>query len=72
MPVLVRRVPDDDLLGLVVARSVGDVAVDGAELRRTQRDRDIFSARALANPVPARTQLDARKNPRAFDAVVIH
>lgn len=30
---LARRVPDDDLLRRVIAGSVGDVAIDGAEFR---------------------------------------
>ena len=30
---LARRVPDDDLLRRIIARRVGDVAVDGAEFR---------------------------------------
>ena len=55
----VHRVPDDDLLRRVVAGRRGDVAVDGPELGRRERDRDVFLAGALRDPVPTRAELEA-------------
>src|SRR3546814_10160707 len=39
--------------------SVGDIAVDGTELGRGERDRDIFGASILREAVPACAQLEA-------------
>ncbi len=52
-------VPDDDLLRRVVTGRRGDVAVDGPELGRRERDRDVFLAGALRDTVPAGAQLEA-------------
>ena len=57
--VSVRRVPDDDLLGLVIAGSRGDVAIDGAEFRRGQRDGDVLLPGVLRDPVPTAAQFEA-------------
>ena len=54
----VHRVPDDDLLGHVVAGGRCDVAVDRPEFRRRERDRDVFLAGALRDPVPSRAKLE--------------
>src|SRR3546814_14528520 len=54
-----RRVPDDDFLQRVVAGGWSDIAVNGAELRSRQRDRDIFRTGVLGEAVPAGAQLKA-------------
>src|SRR3546814_2983896 len=54
-----RRVPDDDFLQRVVAGGWSDIAVNGAELRSRQRDRDIFRTGVLGEEVPAGAQLKA-------------
>src|SRR3546814_14134239 len=54
-----RRVPDDDFLQRVVAGGWSDIAVNGAELRRRQRDRDILRTGVLGEAVPAGAQLNA-------------
>src|SRR3546814_16379031 len=54
-----RRVPDDDFLQRVVAGGWSDIAVNGAELRSRQRDRNIFRTGVLGEAVPAGAQLKA-------------
>src|SRR3546814_16525109 len=48
-----RRVPDDDFLQRVVAGGWSAIAVNGAELRSRQRDRDIFRTGFLGEAVVA-------------------
>jgi hypothetical protein len=57
--VSVRRVPDDDLLGLVITGCWGDVAVDGTESGRGQRDGDVLLPGVLRDPAPAAAQFEA-------------
>src|SRR4051794_28623853 len=51
-------VPDDDLLGRVVAGCRRHIAVDRAELGGGERDRDVFLAGVLREPVPAGAELE--------------
>mgnify|MGYP006962355755 CR=1 FL=1 len=63
-----RRIPDDDLLRRIIARGVGDVAIDRAEFGSRERDRDIFGAGVLREALPACAQFEAVL--AADDAVV--
>src|SRR4051812_36036802 len=50
-------VPDDDLLGRIVAGRRRHVAVDRAELGGAQAHRDVLLAGVLRDPVPAGAEL---------------